>query len=92
VKTPHVVVSATFVVNTLPSKVFFYAGATHSFINPATAKQITYSLEEMDVQLCVTTPKGSMYQSELIALNYSITIQKKAFLADLILLGIHGTI
>jgi len=87
---PHAVVSGTFVVNTLPTKVFFDAGARHSFINRTTAKQIACTLEEMDVQLCVTTPIGSRYQSELITRNYCITIQKKVFLADLILLGTHG--
>jgi len=44
----------------------------------------------MDVQLCVTTPIGSMYQSELIARDYSIIIQGKTFLANLILLRIQG--
>jgi len=87
---PHTVVSATFVVNTLPAKVLFDVGAMHSFINPATAKQIACDLEEMDVQLCVTTPIGSMYQAELIARDCSIIIQGKMFLADLILLGIQG--
>jgi len=37
---PHAVVRGTFVVNTLPAKVLFDAGATHSFINLATTKQI----------------------------------------------------
>ena len=87
---PHTVVSATFVVNTLPAKVLFDVGAMHSFINPATAKQIACDLEEMDVQFCVTTPIGSMYQAELIARDCSIIIQGKMFLADLILLGIQG--
>ena len=64
---PHAVVSGTSVVNTLPVKVLFDASATHSVINPATAKQIACVLEEIEVQLCVTTPIGSMYQSELIA-------------------------
>jgi len=35
---PYAVVSGAFVVNTLPTKVLFDAGATHSFINPAIAK------------------------------------------------------
>ena len=60
--------------NTLPTKVLFNAGATHSFINLATAKQIAYHLDEMDMQLCVTTPIGSMYRSELIVQNCPIII------------------
>jgi len=35
---PHVVVSGMFPMNTLLTKVLFDAGATHSVINPATAK------------------------------------------------------
>ena len=87
---PHAVVSGTFVVNTIPVKVLFDAGATHSFINPTIAAQMICVLEELDVCLCVTTPIGSTYQSELIARKCSITIQDGLFLADLILLGIHG--
>jgi len=82
---PHTVVSGTFTVNALPTTVLFDAGATHSFINPVTAKQIDYNLEEMDVQLCVTTPIASMHQSELIARDCSIIIQGKLFLTNLIL-------
>ena len=58
---PHAVVSGTFIVNTLPTTVLFDASATHSFINPTTAKEIACPLEEIDVQLCVTTLIGSMY-------------------------------
>jgi len=81
-------VSGTFVVNTLPTKVLSDVGATQSFINLAIAKQIACYLEDVDVQLCVPIPIRSMYQSELIARNCSIIIQKKMFLGDLILLGI----
>jgi len=58
---PHTVVSGTFVVNTVPVKVLFDAGATHSFINPNTAAQMTCVPEELDVCLCVSTPIGSTY-------------------------------
>jgi len=87
---PHAVVSGTFVVTTIPVKVLFDAGATHSFISPTIAAQMTCVLEELDVCLCVTTPIGSTYQSELVAQNYMIMIQDRLFLAVLILLGIHG--
>jgi len=52
-------------VNTLPTTVLFDVGATHSFINPITANQMACALEEMDVQLCVTTPIGSVDYSLL---------------------------
>jgi len=87
---PHVVVSGTFIVNFVPAKVLFDAGATHSFINLATVARMTYVFEELDVHLCVTTPIGSVYQSELIARYCAIIIQGRLFFGDLILLGIRG--
>jgi len=44
----------------------------------------------MDVKLCVTTPGGSMYQSELVVRNSPIIIQEKVFPDNLVLLGIQG--
>jgi len=87
---PHTVVSGTFVVNTIPVKVLLDTGATHSFINPNTAAQMTCVPEKLDVCLCVSTLIGSTYQSELVARNCEITIQDKPFFANLILLGIHS--
>ena len=85
---PHAVVTGMFPVNALSNKVLFDAGATHSFINPTTA----LTIEETEVQLCVTTPVGSLYQTDLIAQNCSITIQDRLFFADLVLLAIHRPI
>ena len=48
------------------------------------------TFEELDAQLCVTTPIGSMYQSNLVAQNCTINIRGRLFFADLILLGIYG--
>ena len=81
-------VSGTFTVNTLPTKVLFDAGATHSFINPTIAKRLTCAFEEMDVRLCVLTPVGSLYQADLIVRNCSITIRNRLFVADLVVLEI----
>jgi len=63
-----------FPVNTLSTKILFYASAMHSFINPANAKQMACAIEEIDVHLCVSTPIGSIYQTDLVARNCSITI------------------
>jgi len=68
----------------------FDAGATHSFINPATARRLACLLDEMDTQLCVTSPIGSVYQAELIVRNCPIVIQDRMFTADLVLLEIQG--
>jgi len=81
-------VLGTFIVNTLPTLVLFDAGATHSFINPTTARRLACLLDEMDVQLCVTTLVGSIYQVELIVRNCPVVIQDRMFTADLVLLEI----
>ena len=75
---PHAVALGTFIVNTLPTKVLFDAGATHSFINPKIAKRIASHLDEMGMQLCVTTPVGSLYRSKLIVRDCPVIIQRKS--------------
>jgi len=87
---PHAVVSGTFIVIALPSIVLFDAGATHSFINPTTATRLTCTFEELEAQLCVTTPIGSMHQTDLVAQNCTINTRGRLFFADLALLGIYG--
>jgi len=87
---PHAVVSGMFLVNTLPTKVLFDTGATHSFINLATAKRIACTVEDMNVHLCVSTPIGSVYLTDQIVRNCPIVIQDRKFFADLVVLGIQG--
>jgi len=57
---PHAVVSGMFSMNAILTKVLFNAGATHSFMNPVTTKQIAFAVEEMDVHLYVSTLAGSV--------------------------------
>ena len=87
---PYAVISGTLLVNTLPVIVLFDSGATHSFINPDTASRMNCECTELDVQLLVTTPVGSVYQTERVARNCAITISGRSFRGDLILLGIQG--
>jgi len=79
-----------FPVNTLPTKVLFDAGATHSFINPATAKRLAYAIEDMNVHLCVSTPIASVYPTDQIVRGCSIEIQNQEFFGNLVVLGIQG--
>ena len=69
---PHAVVSGMFPVNTLPTKVLFYAGATHSFSNPATAKRIACAIKDMNVHLGVSTPIRSVYSTDQIVRDLSL--------------------
>jgi len=84
---PHVVVLGTLLVNHLCTRVLFDAGATHSFI-PATTKKLACKLDEMDVQLCVTTPVDSIYQTAFVVRNCPIAIHARVFPADLVLLDV----
>jgi len=86
---PHAVVSSMFPMDTLPTKVLFDASATHSFINAATAKRIACAVEDMNVHLCVSTPIGSVYQTDQIVRDCSIVIQNREFI-DLVVLDIQG--
>ena len=76
--------------NTLPTRVLFDAGATHSFISPATAKCLACDIEDMNVHLCVTTPIGSVYPTDQIVRECPVVIQNQEFLANLVVLGIQG--
>jgi len=87
---PHTVVSGTLLVNHLFTQVIFDASATYSFINLIIAKRLAYKLDEMDVQLCVSTPVGSIYQTEAVVKDSPITIHDKVFPADLVLQEIQG--
>jgi len=86
---PHAMVSGMFPVNTLPTRVSFNAGAMHSFINPATTKQIACIVENINVHLCVSTPIGFVYRNDQIVRNCPIVIQNREFFADLVVLGIR---
>ena len=79
-----------FPMNTLSTKVLFDAGTTHSFINPTTVKQMACAVEEMDVHLYVSTLIGSIYQTDLVVQNCSITIQDGVLFDDLVVLGMQG--
>jgi len=78
---PYTVVLGTLLVNYV---------LTHSFINPATAKRLACEPDEIDVQLCVAIPIGSIYQTEAVVRDCPIAIHNKVFPADLVLLEIQG--
>jgi len=85
---PYTVVLGTLLVSHLFTRVLFDGGATHSFISPIATKKLACKIDEMDAQLCVATPVGSIYQTEVVVMNYPITIHNKVFPADLLLLEI----
>ena len=78
-------VLGTLLANHLFTRVLFDVSATHSFINPTTAKRLVCKLDEMDVQSCVATPVGSIYQTEGVVRNCPVTLHDKVFPTDLVL-------
>ena len=81
---PNAVVTGTLLVNNLYIYVWFDSVATQSFINPEIAKKITYKFNDMDVQLCVVNPLGSIYHTDGIWKDYVINISGRILPADLI--------
>jgi len=61
-----VAVSGTLLIKRLYALVLFDSGATYSLVNPAFAKKLANKPSEMDVQLYVTTPLGSIYYTDLV--------------------------
>jgi len=54
--------------------VLFDIGATHSFINLKLVEKLAYDLEEMNVQLGVTSSVGSVYYIGTIFRDRAISI------------------
>ena len=81
---PHAVVLGTLLINYLSTWVLFDVGGRHSFINFVTAKRLSHGSDEMDMQLCVATRVGSIFQTESVVRNCPITIHDKVFPIDLV--------
>jgi len=87
---PQAVISGTVHVNVVPTTVLFDARATHSFVNPITAARMACEFKDLDVQVYITTPVGSVYQVGRVARNCTIVIFGRLLLGNLILLEIRG--
>ena len=87
---PTVTVSGTLLIKHLYAHVLFDSGATHSFVNPAFAKELASKPSEMNVQLYVTTPLGSTYYTDLVFKNCPIQLEGRILPVDLVQLNIQG--
>ena len=90
VEDPTNTVSGTLLINHLYAHVLFDSGATHSFVNPAFAKELASKPSEMNVQLYVTTPFGSTHYTDLVFKDCAIQLEGRVLPADLIRLDIQG--
>ena len=73
---PNAIVVGTLLVN-------------HLYVHES-PKKLACKLEEMDVQLCVMTPLGSIFHMGIIFKNYAINANKRILPVDLIQLKIQG--
>ena len=87
---PTVAVSGTLLIKRLYALVLFDSGATYSLVNPAFAKKLSSKPSEMDVQLYVTTPLGSIYYTDLVFKNCTVQLQGRVLPVDLVHLNIQG--
>ena len=87
---PTATMSSTLLVDHLYACVLFDFGATHSFVNPELAKKLAGKPDEMDKQLYVPTPLGSVYYTDIIFKNCAINVEGRVLPADLVQLEIQG--
>ena len=79
------VLMGTLIVNSVPAKVLFDSGASHSFISGSFARVNEIKLEGLSVPLIVQSP-GSRWRSNKVSQNIEITIGTLPFQASLIAL------
>ena len=57
--------------------IVFNSSTTHSFVNPKFANKLGYRPDEMDIQLCMTTPSSSICHINVILKNYLVHVNKR---------------
>ena len=80
------VILGTLPVNSIPAKVLFDTGASHSFISQLFAQMHEFSLDPLSKNLTVQSP-GAQMTSSKISRGNEVLIGGHIFLASLILLG-----
>jgi len=63
---PNAVIIGTLLLNKTHAYVLFDYGASHSFVTFEFTKKLPKDPSKMDNVLCVTTPVGSMMQTDII--------------------------
>ena len=87
---PTVAVSATLFIKRLYALVLFDLGANIFFGKSCLLKKLASKPSEMDVQLYVTTPLGSVYYTDLIFKRCTVQLEGRVLPIDLVQLNIQG--
>jgi hypothetical protein len=81
------VVEGTFLINSVPAKILFDTGASHSFVSHQFARRLHLSPEIMTEPLVIATPLGSSSILEYICSGCIVSLDDVQFRVDLIMLS-----
>lgn len=84
IKDPNVIMTDIILINNLYVHVLFDLGATHLFVNPKFANKIASNFDKMDIQLCMTTSLGAVYQTNVTFKNRVVNVDGRIILTDLV--------
>ncbi|XP_017420392.1 uncharacterized protein LOC108330417 [Vigna angularis] len=73
-----------------PSVVLFDLGATHSFIAKACVEKLGMSVEELGVDVLVSTPTSGLFGTSFVCARYPIVVERGRFKVNLISLPLQG--
>jgi hypothetical protein len=82
-------VLGTFLVNSVPAKILFNYGASHSFVTENFVDKGSLKPSRRDRLMIVQIP-GSMVKTQLSCRNVLVELYGEKFQADLIVLGTKG--
>ena len=77
-------ISGTLLLENVYVHAIFNLGATHYFVTPEVASQLSCIPIEMDYELCVSTLVGLAVTSDVMRKDCSIIINERKFLANLV--------
>ena len=85
---PNAVISGSLLLENVYVHALFDPGATHSFVTPEVASQLSCIPVEMDYGLCVSTPVGLAVTSNVMLKDCPIIINERKFPATLVRLEV----
>ena len=78
------IISDTLLVNHLYTHILFNSGTARSFVNFEFVKKLASKPDEMDIQIYVTTPLGTVYHTDIIFGDCAVNVEGRTLPADLV--------
>ena len=85
---PNAVILGKLLLENVYVHALFDSGATHPFVTPKVASQLSCVPVEMDYELCVSTPVGLAVSSDVMLKDCPIIINERKFPANLVRLEV----